>query len=91
MTVVVKRLADHADSTIHHVGRSDNVAARIGLHNGLPGEHLKACIVCHFAVSDDSVLSMSRVRIQCDISDQANIDSCAANGLHGRADQVIRV
>ena len=67
----IERLADGSDPPIHHIGRGNDVAPGLGLHDGLPAQYLDGFVIRHIAVTDDAVMPMRGERVERDIAQHA--------------------
>ncbi len=82
----LERIANAADTTIHHVRRRDDIGARLGMRQGLAHEHLDRRIIEDVTrVVDDAVLAMGRVRVEGDVGDD---DQVRVSGFD-RADRAL--
>ena len=91
MPRLFQRRADGADAAIHHVGRRDDVAAGLDLHQGLAHQCLDGGVIVHIAVADQPVMAMRCVGIQRHVAQHADLRHRRLDGAHGAADQVVAV
>ena len=74
MAVRLQGLADGADAAIHHVGRRDDVAAGLGLHQGLTHEGLQGDVVDDLAATHQAVVAVAGVGIERDVEQDADVE-----------------
>ena len=77
---------------VHHVGRGDDVTARLGLHHRLFAERLERRIIDDITVLDQTVLTVARIGIESHITEHADpVCQIPLDGPHGPADQILRI
>ena len=91
MPRIVERHADRTDASVHHVRGRDDIAARIGLHQGLPGQDLDGLVVQDHAVLQQSVMAVAGERIERDIAQDADLGHGFLDRAHGTAHQVLGI
>ncbi len=87
----VERMANPADTAIHHVGGRDHIAAGSRLHNGLQAEHVHGFVVDHVAVAQQAIVAMAGVGIEGHVAHDADVGHRGLHGAHGPADEVLPV
>ncbi len=87
----VECLSDRADTAVHHVAWCDDVAARLGLYEGLLAEHLHRLVVEDHAVANDAILAVRRVRVEGYVANDADVVVPLLDRAHRAADEVVRI
>mmetsp|Transcript_66113 Transcript_66113/g.131132 ORF Transcript_66113/g.131132 Transcript_66113/m.131132 type:complete len:391 (+) Transcript_66113:420-1592(+) len=90
-SVRVERVTDSADTAIHHVGRGDDVAARACLHDGLLAQLLDRVVVENFAVLDNAVVALARIRVERDVGADDRIGQRILEHCNGARHDPIRI
>ena len=79
-------------AAIHHVGRRDDVGARLSMHDGLPCQHGDRLVVHHIAAGvDQAILTVAGIRVQRDVGDDAEFGKTGFQRGDGTGDQTIGV
>ena len=86
-----QRGADGADAPVHHVGRRDDVAAGLDLHQALLHQHLHRGVVMHIAVAQHAVMAVAGIGIERHIAQHADLRHRGLDGAHRAADQVVGI
>ena len=68
----IERRADRADAAVHHVGRRDDVAAGLGLHQRLLDQHRDRLVVDDDAVAHQAVVAVAGIGIERDVAEHAD-------------------
>ena len=87
----IERAADGADPPVHHVGRRDDVAARLRLDDRLLDQHLDGLVVEDLAVPEQAVMAVAGIGIERDVAQDADIGHFLLDGADGAADEVVRI
>ena len=87
MAATFERATNRADAAIHHVGGRHDIRARFGVRQRLFYERLDRRVVYHVTrIIDQTVLSVRREWIECDIGDHAefriDVLQCANGALN---------
>ena len=73
MAGIVEGLADAGDAAVHHVGRADDVAAGLGLHDGLAAQCLDGLVVEDPIALHDAVVAVRGIGIERDVAEDADL------------------
>ena len=65
--------ADRADAAVHHVGRRDDVAAGLGLDQGLADQNPDGLVVENDAVAHQAVMAVAGIGIERDVAENADL------------------
>ena len=87
----IERAADGADPPVHHVGRRDDVAARLRLDQRLLDQDLNGLVVEDFAAPQQAVMAVAGIGIERDIAEDADVGHFLLDGADGAADEIVRV
>ena len=87
----VERLAHRADPPVHHVGGCDDVAAGLGLHDGLPPQDLDGLVIGDIAVANDPVMAVRGERVERHVAQHAELRHGFLQRRHGAADEIAGV
>ena len=92
VALVLQRAPHRRDATVHHVGRGDDVGARVGVRQGLAHQHVDGFVVQHVArVVDDAVLSMRRVGVERDVGHDGETGQLRLDRAHRPLHETLRV
>ena len=92
MPRTIQCTTDRSNTAVHHVTRCDHIASRIGLHDCLAAQYIDAFVVDHITVANQAVMTMAAVRIQRDVTDDAqSVTDFLFDRTHGSANQVFRI
>ena len=84
----LERGADRADAPIHHVGRREDVATGLRLHQRLRDQHLDGAVVVDLAGDHEPVMAVARIGVERHVADDAEIGHGLLDGAHGAADEI---
>jgi hypothetical protein len=92
MTARFQRLADHADASIHHVGRRDHVGSRVGVRQGLLDQDFDGGVIGDVALFvEQPILAVAGVRVERDVGDDAEFGLRALERAYRALDQPVRI
>ena len=83
MPLCFERAADRANATIHHVGRADDVCARLGLRECLLHQRLDRCVIDDHAIDKKSVMAIDIIGVQRHVGHNRNFRHGRFNGAGG--------
>jgi len=86
-----KPRADGSNAAVHHVRRSDDIAACFDLNKRLPNQHIEGFIVGDIVVDQKPVMTVVGIGVQCNVAKHANFRNCVLYGADRAANQIASV
>ena len=91
MPGLVQGGADHADTSVHHVGGRYHIAARLGLHDGLLAKDGVGLVIQDAPLPHQTVMAIGIVRVERHVADDTEVRQLLLQPAHGAADEVIGI
>ena len=91
MAVRFQRVADRADAAVHHVGRGDDVAAGLRLHEGLGDQLFDGGVIGDAIAVEHAVMAVRGEGVERDIADHTDIGRGVLDGADCIGHQTVRI
>ena len=91
MAVGLQRLPDRPDAAVHHVRGGHDIAAGLGLQQGLLHKNGNGWIIDDLAIFHKPVMAMAGVGIERHVAHDADFRHRRLDGAHRPADQIVLV
>ena len=90
---MVECMPNGTDAAIHHIRRGNHIGPGLSLHDGLLAQECNGLIVDNFwktirPLSDDPVVAMRRIGIECHIGDETAFGKLLAKPVQNSANKV---
>ena len=86
-----ERFADRADATVHHIGRCNDVAAGLRLHQRLPDQHGDRFVVENDPVAKQAVVTVAGKGVERHVAQDADVGHFFLDRADGAADKIVGI
>ena len=84
----IEALADRTNAAVHHVGRSNDVAAGFDLNERLADQNRDSLVVEDDAVAEQAVMAVAGIRIERHVAKNADVRHLFLDGADRLADEI---